>query len=405
MKPYAEYKPTGLKWLPEVPAHWEVLRGKVLFEKMSRPVRECDEVVTCFRDGQVTLRKNRRIEGFTEAIKECGYQGVRKGDLVIHVMDAFAGAVGVSDSDGKSTPVYSVCTPRIDGVNNYYFAHVVGVMARTGYIQSLYRGIRERSSDFRFDVFGAQFLPVPPPEEQARIVSYLDAKTAKIDKLIKLKEREIELVKELIVKKATECQCKANKQSRIKRLFSLVRNPIVLMPEKEYSPVGVLNRGRGIFHKELVQGKNLGDSEFFYVTPGDLLISGQFAWEGSFALLQECEAGCIASHRYYSLRSSSSEVCNEYLWAFFQTQKGDLIANLCSHGSAGRNKPLNISELLNAYIPVPSMADQNEIKILCNRLQILRQLKNMYVGLLKEYRTRLISDAVTGKIDLREVAG
>ena len=65
-----------------------------------------DGVVTCFRDGVVTLRKNRRLSGFTEAIFEFGYQGVQKGDLVIHAMDAFAGAIGVSDSDGKSTPVY-----------------------------------------------------------------------------------------------------------------------------------------------------------------------------------------------------------------------------------------------------------------------------------------------------------
>ena len=50
--------------------------------------------VTCFRDGMVTLRKNRRLRGFTEAIYEFGYQGIRKGDLVIHAMDAFAGAVG-----------------------------------------------------------------------------------------------------------------------------------------------------------------------------------------------------------------------------------------------------------------------------------------------------------------------
>lgn len=67
--------------------------------------------MTCFRDGTVTLRKNRRLRGYTEATVEHGYQGIRKGDLVIHGMDAFAGAIGVSDSDGKGTPVYNVCQP------------------------------------------------------------------------------------------------------------------------------------------------------------------------------------------------------------------------------------------------------------------------------------------------------
>src|ERR1700685_3166374 len=102
-------KDSGVSWLGPVPSHWIIERAKWLFERMDRPTRDSDEVITCFRDGVVTLRKNRRMRGFTESIKEIGYQGIRRGDLVIHAMDAFAGAVGVSDSDGKGTPVYSVC--------------------------------------------------------------------------------------------------------------------------------------------------------------------------------------------------------------------------------------------------------------------------------------------------------
>ena len=100
-RPYPAYKPSGVPWLGDVPVHWDARRGGGLFHKMDRPVCDSDEVITCFRDGTVTLRKNRRTEGFTESLKEIGYQGVRKGDLVIHQMDAFAGAVGVSDSVGK----------------------------------------------------------------------------------------------------------------------------------------------------------------------------------------------------------------------------------------------------------------------------------------------------------------
>ena len=175
MRTYDTYKDSGISWLGQIPSHWDVKRAKVLFNKENRPVLPNDEVVTCFRDGQVTLRKNRRTEGFTESLKEIGYQGIRKGDLVIHQMDAFAGATGVSDSNGKGTPVYHVCTPKTDYVNNYYYAHIVRRMGLNGYIQSLYRGIRERSSDFRFDVFGRQFLPVPPLAEQEAIVAYLDS--------------------------------------------------------------------------------------------------------------------------------------------------------------------------------------------------------------------------------------
>jgi type I restriction enzyme, S subunit len=83
-----------------------------LFELRQEPPRPNDEIVTAFRDGQVTFRRNRREEGFTHATQEHGYQRVYAGDLVIHAMDAFAGAIGVSDSTGTCSPVCQVLVPR-----------------------------------------------------------------------------------------------------------------------------------------------------------------------------------------------------------------------------------------------------------------------------------------------------
>lgn len=188
MKRYDEYKETEIPWLNSMPAHWEEKRAKYLFKKENRLPEENAEVITCFRDGTVTLRKNRRTTGFTESLKEIGYQGIKKGDLVIHQMDAFAGSSGVSDSDGKGTPVYSVCTPIVEDVNTSYFAKVVRYMGLNGFIQSLYRGIRERSSDFRFDTFARQILPLPPLPEQEKIISYLESKTLYIDAYVAERE-------------------------------------------------------------------------------------------------------------------------------------------------------------------------------------------------------------------------
>ena len=106
-----EMKDCGVEWLGLVPTEWKIYRSKYLWKKEKREVKEDYGVVTAFRDGEVTLRENRRTEGFTFAIKEIGYQGVLKGDLVISAMDAFAGAMGISDSEGKCSPVYSVCSP------------------------------------------------------------------------------------------------------------------------------------------------------------------------------------------------------------------------------------------------------------------------------------------------------
>lgn len=190
------FKPTNIPWLPEVPETWEVRRARYLFKKEQRPTREGDEIVTAFRDGQVTLRKNRRISGFTEATDYSHYQGIRKGDLIIHQMDAFAGCAGVSDSDGMGTPVLSACTPKNSNVDVYFFAHIVRTMGLNGFIQSLARGIRERSADFRFENFARQYLPLPPLAEQKRIVAYLDKKCAKIDTLLAKIEDEVVKLKE-----------------------------------------------------------------------------------------------------------------------------------------------------------------------------------------------------------------
>lgn len=197
MQCYESYKPSGIQWVEKIPSHWGAERAKWLFSRMERPVRPEDDVVTAFRDGQVTLRTNRRTEGFTNAIQEHGYQGIRKGDLVIHAMDAFAGAIGVSDSDGKSTPVYAACVPRGQyPVNSYYYAYLLRYMAHSGYIESLSKGIRERSTDFRFAEFRELPLPIPGKDEQDRIIAFLDQKTAEIDAAIAKKERLIELLQE-----------------------------------------------------------------------------------------------------------------------------------------------------------------------------------------------------------------
>lgn len=196
MERYNEYKDSGIYFIPDIPKSWQVLKVKYLFKQEKREVRPEDEIVTCFRDGQVTLRKNRRTEGFTNSMKEIGYQGVRKGDLVIHNMDAFAGAIGVSDSDGKGTPVYACCTPKRDDINQYYYCYLLRYLARNGFILSLAKGIRERSTDFRFNDFKELYLPVPSREEQDAIVSYIDLHSTKIDEAIAQQQKMIDLLNE-----------------------------------------------------------------------------------------------------------------------------------------------------------------------------------------------------------------
>lgn len=198
LNPNAPLKPSGISWVGDIPANWNIKRGKSIFQEVYREVRPEDGTVTCFRDGEVTLRTNRRTTGFTESEKEIGYHGVRVGDLVIHQMDAFAGSIGISDSDGKCSPIYIVCRPLDENeVDLGYYCQLLRVMAHSGFILSLAKGIRERTTDFRYKTLVTLHFPVPPIEEQKEISAYLDEKCAKIDAVIEKIGTKIEHLKEL----------------------------------------------------------------------------------------------------------------------------------------------------------------------------------------------------------------
>ena len=196
LNPNAPLKPSSTQWLGDVPEHWDIQRGRFLYKKRELPPEADDGVVTSFRDGQVTLRENRRTDGFTMAVLEAGYQRVLTGDLVIHGMDAFAGAIGVSESTGKCTPEYSVLTPAHDGIDNKYFAKLLRLMALRNYVYVICPSVRERAPRFRFSSFKNVWLLVPPYEEQLQIVEAIETRTAELDDLSDEAERAIELLQE-----------------------------------------------------------------------------------------------------------------------------------------------------------------------------------------------------------------
>ena len=198
-------KDSGIEWIKQIPNHWNITRGKNILQLMKRLPEQNDEVVTCFRDGEVTLRKNRREEGFTFSDKEIGYQGIKKGDIVIHGMDGFAGAIGISDSDGKGSPVLVVCTTK---ENARYIVYYLRVLADQGVFVALATGIRERSCDLRWNKIADLLFPIPEINEQYRIANYLDRKCAEIDAIIAKQQQIIEKLKEYKLSVITEAVTK-----------------------------------------------------------------------------------------------------------------------------------------------------------------------------------------------------
>ena len=188
-----EYKETNIQWIGKMPNHWKCVRGKYILRYIQKPTLDDDGVITCFRDGEVTLRSNRREDGFTMADKEIGYQGIDIGDLVVHGMDGFAGAIGISDSRGKASPVLNVLDTE---QNKRYIMYYLRSMAYSDVFLVMSTGIRVRSCDLRWNKLSELFYPVPPVDEQNRIVEHIDSVLYKVDAIITAKREQLDTLDE-----------------------------------------------------------------------------------------------------------------------------------------------------------------------------------------------------------------
>ena len=422
MSGYENYTLSPVPWIKQMPEHWGLVRGKNLYQKMQRPTSDTDEVVTCFRDGTVTLRKNRRTTGFTESLKEIGYQGIRKGDLVIHVMDAFAGSIGVSDSDGKGTPVYSVCQAKGNS-NNQYYALLLREMARSRYIQSLYRGIRERSSDFRFEVFAAQFYPVPPREEQDQIVRFLDWKVSSINKLIRIRKRrieELEAIKRssigyLVMGQAQSIPQRGTAVSWVKTIPAHwnEKSLIQVAEEQQIKNAGMvednllsLSYGK-IINKDIKTTDGLLPSSFegYQIVHDGNIILRLTDLQNDHKSLRTglvTQTGIITSA--YTCLNVRHNILPEYLQ--LQLHVADLCKVFYGMGG-GVRQSIGFKEIRKLVIAIPPVEEQQHILDSVHSIEkpincAIQNSRDIIAGL-EDLKMRLISDTVTGKIDVRGI--
>ena len=434
LKPYPAMKDSGVPWLGKVPDHWRTERAKWLFRKMNRAVRGSDEVVTCFRDGTVTLRRNRRVRGFTESLKEIGYQGIRRGDLVIHAMDAFAGAIGVADADGKGTPVYSVCEPR-PMVDSHYYAFAVREMARSQWIQALAKGIRERSTDFRFEDFGSQLVPLPPLPEQSAIVRFLDHADRRIRRYIRAKQRLINLLdeqKEAIIHRAVTCGLDSNVRLKpsgvgwlgdvpehwqVRRLKSLVSDSVAGPYGSSLTKAMYTTGGYRVYGQQQVIPDDFTAGDYYIsatkyeemkqyrVLPGDVLVS-VMGTVGRVAVVPDNVEPGIINPRLVRYRPDLKTVRPRYLQLAMSSPTAR--AQLIEASKGTTMEGLNMQSVGRLVVGVPPLSEQEMIlDAVGERTHDVRsalEAARDQMALLREYRSRLIADVVTGKLDVREAA-
>ncbi|MFC0314736.1 restriction endonuclease subunit S [Gordonia phosphorivorans] len=414
-------------WLPIIPSHWQVERAGRIARHVHRSPDGATGVVTAFRDGEVTLRSNRRIDGFTEAIKETGYQGVRRGDLVIHSMDGFAGAIGVSDSDGKMSPVVHIY--RIEYDNPHFIAQSLRVAASSGFIQSLAKGIRERSTSFDKPMFKSMLIPRPPKTEQDLIVAFLDRETARIDTLIEEQQRLIDLLRErrisLITRQVaggyledfsrTQSNWYPNLPSswqfgRVKSFATRVTDGAHISP----------NTNGGVYDFVSTRDINAGNIDYdgsLKTSPetyehmvrtgcrpelGDVL----FSKDGTVG-----ETAIVDEHREFVVASSlviispdPARLMSEFLaYALMSKASRDQAASMMRGAGLPRISVANLGRL---ELPLPPLEQQrrivNDLNDHTAMLDTLIAETEKFVDLARERRAALITAAVTGQIDVRD---
>ncbi len=402
-----EYKDSGIPWMPVIPSGWGVEKGKNILSLQKRPVRETDEVVTCFRDGEVILRSERRTDGFTMSDKEIGYQGINKGDIVIHGMDGFAGSMGVSKSTGKGSPVLVVCTPKYDTVPQYII-YYLRVLAKMNVFVALATGIRERSCDLRWNkIADLQFI-IPSTNEQQRIAEFLDRKCGEIDEAIALQEEFIE-------------ELKAYKQSVITEAVTRGLNPNVKFKDSGIDWIGIIPQGWEIRAiktlARLKSGTNITtndiaeDGKEYPVYGGNGLRGyySEYSNDGDFVLIGR--QGALCGNINYGFgkfwATDHCVVCyprEEYVLKWF----GETLRamNLNQYSLSSAQPGLSVERIKDKFMPVPPLTEQHQIadylEKKCGEIDGLIVIKQQKIEELKDYKKSIIYEYVTGK---KEVNG
>ena len=420
MKAYPSYRDCILPWLPAIPSHWEIHRLGAICNKKNRIARATDNILICSNNGTVFPRNENTLGLISD--KEEAYQGVEEGDLLIHGMDTWHGAIAVSKYSGKCTKVVHVCE---SSQNKSFVAYFLQMLAIQNVYKAISNGVRGNTSDFRsWNKARIIIIAYPPTiEEQNAIVVYLDKKCAEIDELVTRRQAIIERLKEL-------------KQSIIAEAVTKGLNPDVPMKESGLDWLGGVPQhwekyripsilkvtskagtdsdellsvylDRGVIRHSESDGMQVHKpskdmSAYQKVLPGNLVCNNQQAWRGSVGV-SEHEGRISPAYIIFNLSSKLEPKFANY---FFRSQAWNPSFVYSSKGVGSIQRNLYLPWLRQHYCYLPSIEEQHAIVAYldkkCAEIDELVARQEQIIEELKELKTSTIAHVVTGKVDVRD---
>lgn len=403
-------------WLGEFPDHWEVLRIKNLFQEMdSRSKTGSEELLSVSHYTGVTLKREsleNEDDHLTNAESLIGYKLVQQGDLVINIMLAWNGSLGISPYNGITSPAY--CVYRIKGGNNpEYFGYLFSTNIYKAEFRRYSTGIIDSRLRLYSDKFFSIFSVVPPKDEQDEIVQYIKAQEEKINLFIQKKQRFIELLKEQRQSKIDEAVDGTNKNwlsKKLKYIAEIKFSNVDKHTIEDEIPVRLCNyvdvyKNDYITNDLEFMNATATETEIekFTVQRGDVIITKDSEEATDIAVptfVKEDLENVVCGYHLALIRANENEILNEYLFRKFQSS--ELKANFAIEATGVTRVGLSMGEITGVKITYPkSLLEQKQIvshiKTETATIDTAIAKAEREIELIREYKEAMIAEAVMGK--------